>query len=67
MSKTSSRAPTDGERRAPAKPSQLAERVANAFRSAAEDAVRLNRERGNPVVGEVNGKWRLEKKTTTRS
>lgn len=47
---------------APAKPSALAEQVTRAFRSAASDAVRLNRERGNPVVGEINGEWRPEKK-----
>jgi len=41
----------ESERTAPGKPSPLAERVANAFRSAATDAVRQNRERGNPVVG----------------
>lgn len=39
------------------KPSELAQRVTEAFRSSAADAVAVNLARGNTVVGEVNGKW----------
>ena len=43
------------------KPSELAQRVTEAFRSSAADAVAVNLARGNTVVGEVNGEW-VEKK-----
>ncbi len=49
------------------KPSELAQRVTDAFRSAAADAVAVNRARGNTVVGEVDGEWRAEKKKATSS
>ena len=39
------------------KPSELAQRVTEAFRSSAADAVAVNLARGNTVVGEVNGEW----------
>jgi hypothetical protein len=43
------------------KPSELAQRVTEAFRSSAADVVAVNLARGNTVVGEVNGEW-VEKK-----
>ena len=43
------------------KPSELAQRVTEAFRSSADDAVAVNLASGNTVVGEVNGEW-IEKK-----
>lgn len=43
------------------KPSELAQRVTEAFRSSAADTVAVNLARGNTVVGEVNGEW-IEKK-----
>ena len=39
------------------KPSELAQRVTEAFRSSAADAVAVNLARGNTVVGEVDGEW----------
>ena len=39
------------------KPSELAQRVTEAFRSSAADAVSVNLARGNTVVGEVDGEW----------
>jgi hypothetical protein len=59
-STSSNAAPNDGNR--PVAPSDLARRVTEAFKSAAKDAVAVNRSRGTTVVGEVDGEWRAEKK-----
>ena len=39
------------------KPSPLALRVKAAFQAAVKAVVSINLERGNPVVGEVDGHW----------